>query len=697
MAHKQFSEKQGVPANVEPLVYLWLLRMLVPLNGHRDFICRRDFSNDTTAEMLGLERWIDPEGFDFDPKAVRNELRALHRSAEGSLNNSRVSAFLGRNIARLARLASLSVTDCRLLEFAVMIKSDKSLDDIADNLGQLSSIKTQQTLSVVLNLPENDIRQSLSRHSALARSGLLTLDRSGSNYLPRKLELLSSNFADNMLSSDVDAMTLLRATVSLCSAPLLTLKDYQHLASELGILQPYLQHSLATGREGVNVFLHGDPGTGKTQLVKALASALECELFEVTSEDEDGDPIDGPRRLMAFRAAQSFFARRKSIILFDEVQDVFDDGDGLWGKKSTAQTHKAWINRMLEQNPVPTFWLSNSAHQLDTAFIRRFDMVVELPVPPRQQRQRIVGEACGEWLDTKTIDRVAAAEKLAPAVVARAASVVNSIKDTLGTEGVGPAFELIVSNTLETQGHARIASNDVDRLPETYDPNFINADGDIAGIAMGLKSANAGRLCLYGPPGTGKTAYARWLAEQLEAPLLVKRASDLMSMWSGEMEKNLARAFKQAEAEHAILLIDEADSFLQDRRGARANWEISQVNEMLTQMESFGGIFIASTNLLDSLDQAALRRFDLKLKFGFLSFEQTWLMLQRHCTALQLSPPDKALKRSLQRVDNATPGDFAAIARRHQFSPLKSANEIVDALIVECDLKEGAKRSIGFM
>ncbi len=69
-------------------------------------------------------------------------------------------------------------------------------------------------------------------------------------------------------------------------------------------------------------------------------------------------------------------------------------------------------------------------------------------------------------------------------------------------------------------------------------------------------------------------SFARWLADQLDAPLLAKRASDLMSMWSGETEKNLAWAFKQAETERAILLIDEADSFLHDRRGARTSWEI---------------------------------------------------------------------------------------------------------------------------
>jgi transitional endoplasmic reticulum ATPase len=92
----------------------------------------------------------------------------------------------------------------------------------------------------------------------------------------------------------------------------------------------------------------------------------------------------------------------------------------------------------------------------------------------------------------------------------------------------------------------------------------------------------------------------------------------LLGAYVGENEQRIAAAFREAEQENAVLLLDEVDSFLQDRRQARQSWEVTLVNEMLTQMESFNGIFIASTNRLDGLDQATLRRFDLKMKFGYL-------------------------------------------------------------------------------
>src|SRR5690606_23900588 len=144
--------------------------------------------------------------------------------------------------------------------------------------------------------------------------------------------------------------------------------------SDLAILKPYIRKSIETGRKGVNIFLHGSPGTGKSQLAKVLAKELASELFEVASEDTEGDPIGGVKRLRAFSAAQSFFSQRRSMILFDEVEDVFNDGDRFFGRKSTAQTRKAWLNRMLEENPVPTLWLSNSIQGLDPAFMRRFEI-----------------------------------------------------------------------------------------------------------------------------------------------------------------------------------------------------------------------------------------------------------------------------------------------------------------------------------
>ena len=515
--------------------------------------------------------------------------------------------------------------------------------------------------------------------------------------LKDNLQLVSTNFADYILSSDTDPVSLLRDSVLPAPPAHLVIGDFAHIQQDLSIVRPYLEQVIEDRRQGVNILLHGMPGTGKTQLARILAEEMNQELFEVASESADGKPISGEHRLRAYRAAQSFFGQQSSMVLFDEVEDVFNDGDGIFGGKSTAQKHKAWINRTLENNQVPAFWLSNAIECMDPAFIRRFDMVIELTIPPRKQREKLLHEACEGMLDASAIARIAKSDMLAPAVVTRAARVVNTISGQIGNVGASDAVERMINNTLKAQGLTPILKNDPNQLPDTYDPVFINGDADLQRIAEGLIGARTGRLCLYGPPGTGKTAYGRWLAEKMEAPLMVRRASDLMSKWLGESEKKIAHAFSQAEQENAVLLIDEIDSFLQDRRIAQASWEVSMVNEMLTQMESFPGVFVASTNLMGGLDQASLRRFDLKVKFDFLKPDQAWELLCRHCIKLKLPYPQIELKSRIVRLMKLTPGDFAAVERQQRFRPLVSATEMVAALEAECALKDGPKVAVGFI
>ena len=696
MAMRRRSRASSVPLNILPIVHVWVLRSLVLLEGHREFIHKHGFNSESLAEVLGLGEWIDPINSEFDEKNVRAALRKCHQIVEHKWRDTVPPSCLRKNVARLSTLVGLSAMDCRILEFAVLIQNERLLEDTTDWLGPLSSAKVFHVLSVLLDLPEQEIRSSLAAQGTLAKSGLVSMGRNGASTLRGKLDLLSENFADNIFSSDADPVRLLRDTVFISSPAQLSIADYGHVTQSLSVLRPYLKHAVTAGRKGVNVLLHGDPGTGKSQLAKVLARELACELFDVASEDDSGDAANGMQRLRAFRVAQSFFGQRRAMIVFDEAEDVFSDQDNFFGRKSTAQSRKGWINRILEENAVPTIWLSNSITGIDPAFIRRFDMVIELPVPPKKQRERIVQDSCADLLDAAGVARIATSESLTPAVVARAASVVRSIRDELGEVGAASAVELLINNTLEAQGHKPIRKTNPNRLPEIYDPAFIRADTDLVKVAAGLMQSKSGRLCLYGPPGTGKTAYGRWVAEQMGVPLLVKRASDLMSMWVGENEKNIARAFKQAEQENALLLIDEVDSFLQDRRGAQRSWEVSMVNEMLTQMESFPGVFIASTNLMEGLDQASLRRFDLKVKFDFLKPEQAWELLRRHCSKLGSPTPQPEQLERLVRMQKLTPGDFAAVVRQNQFRPITSSAELVSALEAECAVKEGAKAAIGF-
>jgi transitional endoplasmic reticulum ATPase len=683
-------------SQVDPIIQLWLLRMLVPLETYQSNVGVNGIKSERLVKAVGLGSWVDQCDTEFNPRIFAADLRKKYQDAEHSFGRTKAPRTLRQNIKRLGVLVGLSPVDCRILEFVVLLHAESLLDDAADHLGQLNSVKIMRILSVLLGLPLADVRASLASQGLLARSGLVTIDPRGTGYLRAKLDLLSQDFADRVLCSDADPVALLRDVIAPTAPATLSMADFSHVQDALSVMLPYLRHAAGDARRGVNVFIYGPPGTGKSELARAVAAELGKELFQVASEDSDGDPIGGERRLRAYRAGQSFLTGQSTLIVFDEVEDVFNGNKSLFSMPSAAQTRKAWMNRALEENPVPTLWLSNSIDGIDPAFVRRFDMVLELPVPPKRQRQAIIRQACDGLLDEETVLRIAEVETLVPAVVSRAASVVRTIRADLGAAAAQDAVVQLVSGTLAGQGHGRLpARTGASAAP--YDPALVRCDTDLAALAAGLQPGRAGRLCLYGPPGTGKTAFGRWLAEQLDMPLQVVRASDLLSAYVGQTEGNIAGTFRAAADAGALLMIDEVDSFLQDRRGAQRSWEVTAVNEMLTQIECFMGLLVVSTNLIDGLDQAALRRFDLKLKFDYLDAAQARALLERHCEALGLAGAADAFP-ALNLVRQLTPGDFAAVARQHRFRPLGDAGAFTRALAVESGLKgQEASKPIGFM
>ncbi|OOS02654.1 hypothetical protein B0188_08055 [[Haemophilus] felis] len=133
------------------------------------------------------------------------------------------------------------------------------------------------------------------------------------------------------------------------------------------------------------------------------------------------------------------------------------------------------------------------------------------------------------------------------------------------------------------------------------------------------------------------------------------------------------------------------------RESGQRSWEHSQVNEMLTQIEKFEGLLVVSTNLMDGLDPAALRRFDLKLHFDYLNSEQRRCLAQDQAEKLGITLSEQADFERIAQLNNLTPGDFAAVARRHRFSAFDIAEEWINALADECSLKKGkVQRRIGF-
>jgi len=657
---------------------------------------RHGINDDKLAEALGMSKWLEGS-VDFDQKAALKDLRRLHANAERRSGGDPHLEYLFDGTGVLSELVGLTRSECRLLEFAVVLHTDNVLDSAANAFESMTAAKLFQIIAVATDLPLETVKNGLAAKGRLAHSGLLALNRTGPDSLRQKLKLLSGQFAELLRAGVSTPLELLQGMVVEASSASLAMGDYPYLEPSSRLLLPYVRKALAELRVGVNILFYGVPGTGKGQFCRVVVQELCCQLYEVVCEDQDGDIASGGQRLCAYKAAQSVFARSGALLLFDEIEDIFQTKTNSFEFGASPQARKGWLNKILEENPVPTFWLTNDVGSLDPAFVRRFDMVVEFPVPPRSQREKIIREACRGELNEAHVRSIARSEHLAPAVMTRAANVIQAIRGELPEEAAPEALRRLIDSTLEAQGHPALPRPGSEPLPHCYDPTLLNASADLAGIARGLSTTRSGRLCLYGPPGTGKTAYGHWLAEQIGLPLHARRASDLLSMWVGESEKNIAEAFKQAERDHALLLIDEVDSFLRERQGASRSWEVTLVNELLTQVENYSGVFIASTNLMHDLDQAALRRFDLKVQFDYMLSLQAWRLFGLHCAEMGLPVPTELHRSRLGRLGTLTPGDFAAVVRRHRFSPLGTLDDFLRALEGECSVKAGGSRkAIGF-
>ncbi|HCH75434.1 ATPase [Stutzerimonas stutzeri] len=677
-----------------PLSLRWAFSIMLDLGGHRQLIQRHGFNDDGVATELGLGELVDAD--EFDAALALRQLKRARKAFDQPQTMVGYPDRLAQNLATLGRLLGLDDNEQRLFGFCVMMHTDSTLSDAAEMLGSMGYNRTLRALSVLLDIPQQALPDLLSREGRLVRSGLLsvTITNSIMATLPHRLSIDSQDFLGMLRFGQERPIDLFRHAFRLAPPGELQVGDYEHLGSHMGIATGHLKRAVAARSTGVNVLVYGPPGTGKTQLSRLLASLVETPLYEIACTDSDGNPIGANERLGALRSAMSVLHDQRALVVLDEIEDIFESQPLPFA--SMNKSRKGWINRMLEENPVPCFWLSNSIEALDNAYIRRFDLVLELPNPPRKQRERIIRDASGDRLGQALVKKLVEHEEMTPAVVTRAVQIGRGLHPR-SSRALDATVETLVSATLKAQGFVTLDQSAQPALPEFYSPGLVNTDLPLEGLLGGLRQNPEARLCFYGPPGTGKTAFGHWLAQQLEKPLMVKRVSDLVAPFVGETEQNLARAFAAAQLEDAVLLFDEVDSFLQDRKKARQSWEITAVNEMLTQMESYQGLFIASTNLMQDLDEASIRRFDLKIHFDYLKPQQIRDLFTSHLKAMKLKDPAGSAVNQLLGEGALTPGDFALVARRARFQPFATAQQMAVALIQEVRLKRQTQRPIGFV
>ncbi len=657
----------------------WILE-----RDHRSAYDRR--KDSLTSLFRALDELEEP----ISARKLRRLRQALRE--ESAATKPAKLDWTARRLRRLGEATGLEPIDVDILELLLRCQTQPVIESMVDEIfgrdtrhGGALNVRGA-AIPILLNISPGAVHRRLTNGAPLVNSGLAVIDSHGDVTVVNRLRRLA--IVPGSAGLDVNRLLLDAALSSE-----LEWVDFEHIAEGRDHIERLIRGALSTGTPGVNVLLYGPPGTGKTEFCKVLAERLGVTLYSVGEADDDGDEPNRQERLQDLRLAQRLLRRdRCSLLLFDEMEDLLSDSAGggmfLFGQPLFAGirggSSKVYMHRLLERAPAPTLWTMNDARPVSRALLRRMMFALELRPPTAAVRARIWTrqlEHHGIEAGPDEADTLAREFAATPGVAAGATAAAR-----VGGGGIDTVRRGV-------RGLSRVLSCETppQGTPPLFDPELIHADIDLVALANSLVAGGNPRfsLCLQGPPGTGKSAFVRYLAERMGLEITQKRASDLMSMWVGETEKEIAAAFAEARDTGAFLVFDEADSLLADRRFAQRSWEVSRVNEMLTWMESHPLPFACTTNFAEYLDAATLRRFVFKVALDYLSPEQVETAFRGYFG--MASPAQAAALTAL------TPGDFSVVRRKAELlGRLEEPDALAAMLSAECAAKPDKPRRVGF-
>jgi len=656
------------------------------------------------------------------PKDLMAVLGATNDWLAGSLQGA--NTLVQKNVELLSGLLQLNAAERALLLYGTLARYQRELRGLLVEFKVGSAQEAYATLAEVAGVDARELAEALRAGSRLERIGMVENLISEHNITDlADLMKVSDQLPPVLMREYRDPQDLMAVFTRPATKTELTPVDFGFVAEDLGLLTTLLQRAVQQRQSGVNVLLYGPPGTGKTELARVATQAAALELYEVEYADRDGNALSGRDRYRSLQISQVFLKASPNVaLLFDEVEDVFppvsadsaqlmarldNGGEGPGGHSVNG---KAWVNQILETNPVPVIWVTNRIEQIDVAFRRRFQYHLELKSPPPGAREALVQRAlAGAPVSAEFTQRLAQRGSLTPAQIRTAVRFARLVGTDDGGHGgmdASPPLEALIERQLahadKALGNAARADRGARPVVTRYDLSLLNVESrfPVPRIVEALQRRGHGALCFYGPPGTGKTALAEHIARELGRPLMIRQASDLVSKYVGETEQAMARMFEAAEHDQAVLLLDEADSFMRSRRRAERSYEVSEVNEMLQGMERFAGIFICTTNLFEDIDEAALRRFTFKIRFQPLDAEQRRRMFIAEALGGDAQRLSDEQGRRLAALDQLAAGDFAAVKRQvdilgSAFEPDEFLAQLESEHRVKPQVRE--RRGIGFV
>lgn len=565
-------------------------------------------------------------------------------------------AYRVRELCTVLELAPLQT---QILEFAFTCAIGGEFLGLMSSLAQRFKGRTR-IWETMFKCTSSELVTALARDGNLFRSGVL--EPSDSIGLVRVNTYWIESFVEAKGTLEEQLVEPLKEERNAGVMAVLDAADMQLAVSVLG--------GKTQGAKGVNLLLYGAAALDKRRTLLEMLKASKHEAWHLRFDDIPR----GARRTAAYVAFRLMDKHPDRVLVVEKPSDILEETSNqflkmLFGIELEARSSKD-DEIFLTSFTTPGVWLLSDTNSLSSDTVARFIFHAPLKKADRHQRkiqmeQMLASSNLGKSVRDKIVrlDGVSVLQ-IDSALQAAALS---------GSSAKGKTRDQAVLTAIQRSQKAlgRDLTEKFKTSVTEYSMALLNCSGRFGPdqIMEALQRTRQGTLVFYGPPGTGKTQFVEHMASQLGMPLIAKHASDLMSKYVGDNEKNIAGMFEEATNEDAMLLLDEGDSFLRDRSFARSQWEVSMVNELLQRMERFPGIFVVCTNLFSGLDAAALRRFTFKLEFNELNVEQRWNMFVNEAGLKgQVETLDPDIKtmwwERLAFMPMLAAGDFATVQRQ---------------------------------
>jgi SpoVK/Ycf46/Vps4 family AAA+-type ATPase len=600
-----------------------------------------------------------------------------------------------KNLMVLKKMFSLTQQETEFCIFVYIISNYEALENFFVDHLECQKFHGRKYLTNILALTPGQLNDILG--GTLEKIGLFEMDR---HYL--RLEDGFQGLFENTSAQVVSKNFFSRIPHS-------TLPLEHHFAGkeQTEHILKLLEEKLKTS---THILLYGPPGTGKTSFAYGLAKRLGIPAYGIVRGEEN---TTKNRRAAILACLNMANTGQGSLILVDEADNILNTRFS-WFMRGETQD-KGWLNDLLEEPGSRMIWITNRIDDIEESVLRRFALSLHFKPFNRRQRIRLWGSIFRRNRVKRFFSESDIAD-LASRYRVSAGAIDLAVKKALEA-GPGSKRRFHEAVALALDAHQSLLNSGEkpvgkERIEKDNSLDGLNIEGDLPSMIGQLEKfdeflRHSGQekrvnmnLLFYGPPGTGKSELARYIAERLDREIMCRRVSDLHSMWVGEAEKNIKHAFAQAEADEAILIIDEADSLLFSRDRAHHSWEISFTNEFLTQMERFRGILICTTNRLIDIDHASIRRFNHKMGFKYLKADANVTFYRNLLEPLTNIPLDEASQEALKRIPELAPGDFRVVRDKYSFYPSEKVTHqlLIQALQEEVRVKkvhEGSKY-IGF-